>query len=257
MYRFYSKLPQTRQPVALPSHSEHQPHIDHNCEGAHSLPSAEELQKNIQETKNDPLGSVMKLWKDVKTPPKQSAPVKVLKRKSTAKSKAEGNQAMAKLEDQGNWSDEDMKLLLETLLGSDSQLYEKLMVNANLESVRGHYERLWKVFSYILNFELMTRNGGGDPDVDELDDKIENAWMAGKDVGTLSGAMLKKWYVEGWYSLFNERLSEHPGLVQEEEFCSGMISDAIIEIGDSNNESNKGDTSDDGFSSDESSKKTI
>jgi hypothetical protein len=37
---------------------------------------------------------------------------------------------MAKLEDQGNWSDEDMKLLLETLLGSGSQLYEKLMVNA-------------------------------------------------------------------------------------------------------------------------------
>lgn len=72
------------------------------------------------------------------------------------------------------------------------------------ESVRGRYERLRKVFSYILNFESMTGNGGGDPDVDELDDKIENARTAGKDVGTLSGAMLKKWYVEGWYSLFNE-----------------------------------------------------
>ncbi|KAG2743575.1 hypothetical protein P692DRAFT_20879011 [Suillus brevipes Sb2] len=266
------QLPQTRQPVALPSHSEHQPHTDHNREGARSLPSAEELQKNIQETKNDPLGSGTKPRKDIKTPPKQSAPAKVSKRKSTAKSKAEGNQAIAKLEDQGNWSDEDTKLLLETLLGSDSQLYEKLMVNAKYvykkvastvfngrrspESVRGRYERLRKVFSYILNFESMTGNGGGDPDVDELDDKIENAWMAGKDVGTLSGAMLKKWYVEGWYSLFNERLGEHPGLVREEEFRSGTISDAIIEIGDSNNESNKGDTSDDGFSSDESSKKT-
>jgi hypothetical protein len=94
------------------------------------LPSAEELQKNIQETKNDPLGSVTKPRKDVKTPLKQFAPVKVLERKSTAKSKAEGNQAMAKLKDQGNWSDEDTKLLLETLLGSDSQLYKKLMVNA-------------------------------------------------------------------------------------------------------------------------------
>ncbi|KAG2128663.1 uncharacterized protein EDB93DRAFT_1256612 [Suillus bovinus] len=245
---------------------------DHNCEGAHSLPSAEELQKNIQETKNNPPGSGTKPQKDIKTPPKQSAPAKVLKRKSTAKSKAEGNQAIAKLEDQGNWSDEDTKLLLETLLGSDSQLYEKLMVNAKYvykkvastvfngrrspESVRGRYERLRKVFSYILNFESMTGNGGGDPDVDELDDKIENARTAGKDVGTLSGAMLKKWYVEGWYSLFNERLGEHPGLVREEEFRSGTISDAIIEIGDSNNESNKGDTSDDGFSSDESSKKT-
>lgn len=52
------------------------------------------------------------------------------------------------------------------------------------------------------------------------------------------------------------RLGEHPGLVREEEFRSGTISDAIIEIGDSDNETNKGDTSDDGFSSDESSKKT-
>jgi hypothetical protein len=32
----------------------------------------------------------------------------------------------------------------------------------------------------------MTGNDGGDPDVDELDDKIENAWMAGKDVGTVT-----------------------------------------------------------------------
>jgi hypothetical protein len=51
----------------------------------------------------------------------------------------------------------------------------------------------------------MTGNGGGDPDVDKLDDKIKNAWTAGKDVGTLSGAVLKKWYVEGWYRLFNEQ----------------------------------------------------
>lgn len=102
-HRFYSKLPQTRQPVALPGHSEHQPHTDHNCEGASSLPSAEELQKNIQETKNNPPGSGTKPQKDIKTPLKQSAPAKVSKRKSTAKSKAEGNQAIAKLADQGNW----------------------------------------------------------------------------------------------------------------------------------------------------------
>lgn len=73
------------------------------------------------------------------------------------------------------------------------------------ESVRGRYERLRKIFSYILNFESMTGNGGGDPDVDELDDKIESARTAGKDVGTLSGAILKKWYEQGWYDLFNER----------------------------------------------------
>lgn len=73
------------------------------------------------------------------------------------------------------------------------------------ESVRGRYERMRKVFSYILNFESMMGNGGGDPDVNELDDKIEKARVAGKDVGTLSGAMLKKWYEKGWYDLFNNR----------------------------------------------------
>ncbi|KAG2070287.1 hypothetical protein BDR04DRAFT_1118471 [Suillus decipiens] len=236
MYRFWSKLP----------------HMDQNCEddGACSLPGAKELQKSIQETKNDSPKNNAKPQKDIKTPLTH-----------TAKSKVEGDQAIAKLEDQGNWSDEDMKLLLETLLGSDSQLYEKLMVNAKYvykkvaSTVFKGCRSLESVFSYILNFESMTRNGGGDPDVDELDDKIKNAWMVGKDVGTLSGAMLKKWYVEGWYSLFNERQVVW-GLVREEEFHSGAISDAIIEIGDSNNESNKGDTSDDGFSSDESTKKT-
>jgi hypothetical protein len=73
------------------------------------------------------------------------------------------------------------------------------------ESVRGRYERLRRIFSYILNFESITGNGGGDPDVEVLDEKIENARVSGKDVGNLSGAMLKKWYKEGWYELFNNR----------------------------------------------------
>jgi hypothetical protein len=73
------------------------------------------------------------------------------------------------------------------------------------ESVRGHYECLRRIFSYILNFESITGNGGGDPDVEVLDEKIENARISGKDVGNLSGAMLKKWYEEGWYELFNNR----------------------------------------------------
>ncbi|KAG2144415.1 uncharacterized protein EDB93DRAFT_1104975 [Suillus bovinus] len=73
-----------------------------------------------------------------------------------------------------------------------------------------------RIFSYILNFESITGNGGGDPDIE--------------DIGNLSGAMLKKWYEAGWYELFNNwigRLGEHPGLVWEEEFRSGMISDAL------------------------------
>jgi hypothetical protein len=65
-----------------------------------------------------------------------------------------------------------------------------------------------------------------------------------------------------WYKwrlkIKHDRLGEHPGLVREEEFRSGMISDAI-EIS-SNDEIEKSDASDDGFRtdrSDNSAKKTI
>ncbi|KAG1750581.1 uncharacterized protein EDB91DRAFT_1078599 [Suillus paluster] len=175
---------------------------------------------------------------------------KGLKRKATgaklktkAKTKIDGEQAMAHLQEQSHWSDEDTKLLLETLLGGDSEFYEGLTGNAkhifkkvserilkgrcSPESIKGHYERLRRVFSYILNFESITGNGGGDPDVEVLDEKIENARTAGKDIGNLSGATLKKWYDEGWYKLFNNRLGEHPELVQEEDFRSGTILDTI------------------------------
>ena len=61
-------------------------------------------------------------------PMKQSASITAQKRKHITK--AEGDQAMAQFEDQGQWSDDDTKLLLETLLGNDSELYDKLMTNA-------------------------------------------------------------------------------------------------------------------------------
>ncbi|OJA20409.1 hypothetical protein AZE42_12947, partial [Rhizopogon vesiculosus] len=175
----------------------------------------------------------------------QTQAMKGLKRKTgvKAKRKVEGEQAMAQLEDQSHWSDEDTKLLLETILGTESAFYEDLVGNAkhifrkisvnifkgrrSAESVKGRYERLRRVFSYILNFESITGNGGGDPDIEVLDEKIETARSAGKDVGNLSGATLKKWYQEGWYELFNDRLGEHPGLVREEEFRSGMLSDTL------------------------------
>ena len=49
----------------------------------------------------------------------------------------------------------------------------------------------------------MPGNGEGDPDVKELDEQIKNARVAGKDVGSLSGTMLKWWYLDGWYEMFN------------------------------------------------------
>ncbi|KIN98212.1 hypothetical protein M404DRAFT_10621 [Pisolithus tinctorius Marx 270] len=120
-----------------------------------------------------------------------------------------------------NWTDVDMTLLLEALLGSESTYFNTLVVNAKraykkvasevfgdqqrtAESVRGHYECLRKFFSYILNYESITGNGGGDPDVEILDEQIENAQCAGKDVGNLSGTILKKFYGLGWYELFND-----------------------------------------------------
>ncbi|KAG2055698.1 hypothetical protein BDR06DRAFT_1006886 [Suillus hirtellus] len=73
----------------------------------------------------------------------------------------------------------------------------------------------------------MTGNGEGDPDVEELDEQIKSARVAGKDVGNLSGTMLKQWYTEGWYELFNNHLGKHPGLVQEHDFHLGTILDTV------------------------------
>jgi len=56
-----------------------------------------------------------------------------------------------------------------------------------------------------LAFESITGNGKGDPDVEELEEQIKKARLGGKDVGNLSGTMLKRWYTEGWYELFNNR----------------------------------------------------
>ncbi|KAG0695830.1 hypothetical protein DFH29DRAFT_879784 [Suillus ampliporus] len=177
-------------------------------EAMHDLPLTEEPLKCVH--KDPPV----KLQKENKS-----------SNKPASKTKADGDQAIVKLEDQGNWSDGDTKLLLETLLGGESELYEKLMTNAKYV-----YQKVAStVFSYILNFKSMTGNGGGDPDIEELDNKIENAWTAGKDVRTLSGAMLKKWYMKGGgYDLFNEH-----------------------------NESSEGDASNDGFGSDNSGKKRL
>ncbi|KAG2746869.1 hypothetical protein P692DRAFT_20738382, partial [Suillus brevipes Sb2] len=50
----------------------------------------------------------------------------------------------------------------------------------SLESVRSRYERLQKIFIYILAFELMTDNDEGDPDIEELDEQIKNARVVGE-----------------------------------------------------------------------------
>ncbi|KAI6152497.1 hypothetical protein BKA82DRAFT_4012954 [Pisolithus tinctorius] len=136
--------------------------------------------------------------------------VKPMKQQCKAKQKANGDKAMEQFEwmqeKDRNWTDVDTTLLLEALLGSESTYFNTLIVNAKraykkvasevfgdqqhtAESVRGHYERLRKIFSYILNYESITGNGGGDPD----------------DVGNLSGTILKKFYGLGWYELFNDR----------------------------------------------------
>ncbi|KAG1812322.1 hypothetical protein EV424DRAFT_1542180 [Suillus variegatus] len=134
--------------------------------------------------------------------------------------KIDEEQAMAHLQEQSHWLDEDTKLFLETLLGADNKFYKGLTSNAihivtkvskhvfegqrSQKSIKGHYECLQWVLSYIFNFETITGNGGGDPDIKVLDKKIENDQKAGKDVGNLSGATLKKWYGEGWYKLFDD-----------------------------------------------------
>ncbi|KAG1791927.1 uncharacterized protein HD556DRAFT_1444995 [Suillus plorans] len=221
-------------PRPLPAHSQQQPlpatapqpqKRGHEEFHGNLLLEDDDSVKKIRKTENDtPLTQTGSEAHDSKGSKRKAT---AAKRKAKAKTKIEGEQAMAHLQEQSHWSDEDTKLLLETLLGGDSEFYEGLTGNA---------KHIFK--------KSITGNGGGDPDVEVLDEKIENARTAGKDIGNLSGATLKKWYDEGWYALFNNRLGEHPGLVREEDFHSGMISDAINISSDegSGGESNDSDT---------------
>ncbi|KAG1810857.1 uncharacterized protein BJ212DRAFT_1483992 [Suillus subaureus] len=159
------------------------------------------------------------------------ASVKQLKQ-TAAKTKAteDGKKALEGLEESVNWTNDETRILLKALLGPDSELYMELGTNAKYayrKKYLSRYEWLQKIFTYILAFESMTGNGEGDPDVEELDEQIKNARVAGRDVGNLSGTMLKWWYTEGWYELFNNYLGEHPGLVREHDFHLGTISDTI------------------------------
>lgn len=130
------KLPQIHPATTTHGHSVNNPQMDYSREDRHinddhggaieatrNSPPTEELQKRVHE---DP---PVKLQKENKSS-KKPACAKASKRKGTAKTKADGDQAIAKLEDQGNWSDGDTKVLLEILLGGESELYEKLMTNA-------------------------------------------------------------------------------------------------------------------------------
>ncbi|KAG2050122.1 hypothetical protein BDR06DRAFT_974775 [Suillus hirtellus] len=78
----------------------------------------------------------------------QAGSIKKLRQKTNAKLKAEEEQATAQLENLGHWSDKDTNLLLETLLGGNSEFYEYLTGKSN---------------------------GRGDPDIEELDEKVEMA----------------------------------------------------------------------------------
>ncbi|KAI6011134.1 hypothetical protein EDC04DRAFT_2610023 [Pisolithus marmoratus] len=148
------------------------------------------------------------------------------------------------LDTAGKWSNEETWSLLDALLGPDSTVYDLLMTypkaafkkvaektfdgHRTFESVKGRYERLRKVFTQILTYESFTGNGDGDADTEDFDGRIEKARQAGKAVGDLNGTVLKVWYEKGWYTLFNNRLGNHPGLSHERECHSGQISDADI-----------------------------
>ncbi|KAG2070302.1 hypothetical protein BDR04DRAFT_1155708 [Suillus decipiens] len=171
--------------------------------------STEDMLPVPQSTEDMPLvpqSTERKPHKTTKAP--QKAPVKQLKQRAAKVQVAkDGKKALEKLEESFNWTNNEMRILLDALLGPDSELYKELHTNAkyayrkvsqqkfdgkqSLESVRSRYEQLWKIFTYILAFKSMTGNGDSDPDVKELDEQIKNARVAGKDVGSLSGTMLK------------------------------------------------------------------
>jgi hypothetical protein len=84
--------------------------------------------KKIQKDNSESLTQLSKGTKQ--TQPHSTKGPKQKAKDTKLKTKVEGEQAITRLEEDGCWSDKDTKLLLKTLLGSDSEFYEGFAGNA-------------------------------------------------------------------------------------------------------------------------------
>lgn len=111
-------------PVPLQQQPQTQKQGYEECE-SNLLENADSVEK-IKKTENDtPLTHTSKLKGS-----KQKATDAKLKTKTKTKMKIDEEQAMAHLQEQSHWLDEDTKLFLETLLGADNKFYKGLTSNA-------------------------------------------------------------------------------------------------------------------------------
>lgn len=81
-------------------------------------------------------------------------------------------------------------------------------------AVKGQLTRAKKTYTEIVAFEDFTGNGGGDGDLEEVEDPDHNTSLekrlarardAGRPVGKLSIKIIRQWYANGWYELYNNR----------------------------------------------------
>jgi hypothetical protein len=94
-----------------------------------------------------------------------------------------------------------------------------LMKGYTVSAIKSQFTCSFKIYQSIVAFESFTGNGGGDGDINSLDDsnsgtkeelsrlsfRIKGALKAGRDVSKLSALQIKEWYDNGWFKLFNDR----------------------------------------------------
>lgn len=95
-----------------------------------------------------------------------------------------------------------------------SQAVAMLDERHTISAIKGQLTRAKKTYTEIVAFEDFTGNGGGDGDLEEVEDpdhdfgldkRLAGARKAGLNVGKLSVKTLTQWYQNGWYDLYNNR----------------------------------------------------
>ncbi|KAJ7477466.1 hypothetical protein FB451DRAFT_1557219 [Mycena latifolia] len=77
------------------------------------------------------------------------------------------------------------------------------------KSIGNLWTRSSETFTWMVQYEKFTDNGGGDPDSDDptaiLKNCLEAARSAGLNLGTLRPETITAWINNGWFDLFNDR----------------------------------------------------
>ncbi|KAI0038971.1 hypothetical protein FA95DRAFT_1612960 [Auriscalpium vulgare] len=115
------------------------------------------------------------------------------------------------------------------------------------KSIQGRFERLFKTYKKILQYNSFTGGAGDGDDDDGSDDyilrRIAKAREHGKQVDNLTPRIVKEFTKKGWFNLFNKRMAGNPAAAREKVWASNMLS-SDNEIEEPSENSDNGDDAD-------------